>query len=105
MHRLLLRPCLIPFFIVNRPIFVNMARNSVGSTSRAKDVVHDVFIKRADLHCNDAVRQPVAYVMRMMRNAATDACHPLVQLPARSRTAFEMVRLCSMFRRHWCISW
>lgn len=124
---------LFDILIANRPMFVSVARGFVGCTSRAEDVVHDVFLKLADLPGQDAVRQPIAYVMRMVRNAAIDACRrqnlenvyradedcglnmpslepspeaalvardtlrhvfdALAELPARTRTAFEMVRL------------
>ncbi|WP_323118185.1 RNA polymerase factor sigma-70 [Burkholderia alba] len=124
---------LLDVLIANRPMLVNIARGFVGCASRAEDVVHDVFIKLVDFPNQDAVRQPVAYVARMVRNASIDACRrqslentyhadeddgldvpspapspeaalltrdalrrvqdALAQLPARSRAAFEMVRL------------
>jgi len=124
---------LLDIAISNRPMLVNMARGFVGCGSRAEDVVHDVFIKLIDFPNQDAVRQPAAYVARMVRNASIDACRSqtlentyhadeddgldvpspqctpevmaetrdtlrqvlaaLEQLPARSRVAFEMVRL------------
>jgi RNA polymerase sigma factor (sigma-70 family) len=124
---------LLDVLIANRPMLVNVARAFVGCASRAEDIVHDVFIKLVDFPNQEAVRQPVAYVTRMVRNASIDACrrqtlentyhadeddgldvpsaepspeaalltrdtlrrvqHALAQLPARSRVAFEMVRL------------
>ncbi|MEO6919221.1 MAG: RNA polymerase factor sigma-70 [Collimonas sp.] len=124
---------LLDILIANRPLFVKAARSFVGCMSRAEDVVHDVFLKLVDLPGQDVVRQPIAYVMRMVRNAAIDACRrqnleniyhadedsgldmpsqepspeaalvvrdtlrhvydALAQLPARSRAAFEMVRM------------
>jgi RNA polymerase sigma factor (sigma-70 family) len=60
--------------IANRLMFVNVARSFVGCVSRAEDVVHDVFVKLVDLPGQDVVRQPIAYVMRMVRNASIDAC-------------------------------
>ena len=124
---------LLDILIANRPLYVNVARGFVGCTSRAEDVVHDVFLKLVDLPGQDAIRQPIAYVMRMVRNASIDACRrqnleniyhadedgglnrrsqepspeaalvvrdrlrhvydALAQLPARSRAAFEMVRM------------
>ncbi|AMP14632.1 RNA polymerase sigma factor, sigma-70 family protein [Collimonas pratensis] len=65
---------LLDILIANRPMFINVARGFVGCVSRAEDVVHDVFVKLADLPGQDAVRQPIAYVMRMVRNASIDAC-------------------------------
>jgi RNA polymerase sigma-70 factor (ECF subfamily) len=114
-------------------MLVNVARGFVGCASRAEDVVHDVFVQLIDFSEHDAVRQPMGYIARMVRNASIDACRrqsleniyhadeedgldvpsqeltpeakvqardtlrhvcdALAQLPARSRTAFEMVRL------------
>lgn len=65
---------LLDVAIANRPMLVNMARGFVGCTSRAEDVVHDVSIKLIDFPKQDDVRQPAAYVARMVRNASIDAC-------------------------------
>ena len=65
---------LLDILVANRPMFVKVARGFVGCASRAEDVVHDVFLKLADLPAQDTVRQPIAYVMRMVRNASIDAC-------------------------------
>ena len=64
---------LLDVLIANRPMLVNLARGFVGCASLAEDVVHDVFIKLVDFPDQDAVRQPVAYVTRMVRNASIDA--------------------------------
>ncbi|CAE6736846.1 RNA polymerase factor sigma-70 [Paraburkholderia domus] len=64
---------LLDVLIANRPMLVNLARGFVGCASLAEDVVHDVFIKLIDFPDQDAVRQPVAYVTRMVRNASIDA--------------------------------
>ncbi|MBJ9595693.1 RNA polymerase factor sigma-70 [Burkholderia seminalis] len=124
---------LLDVLISHRTMLVNVARGFVGCASRAEDVVHDVFVKLVEFPNQDAVRQPVAYVTRMVRNASIDACRrqslenvyhteeddgfdvpspeptpeaalmtrdtlrrvwaALDDLPARSRAAFEMVRL------------
>ncbi|AOK29816.1 RNA polymerase subunit sigma-70 [Burkholderia singularis] len=124
---------LVDVLVANRPMLVKLARSFVGCASRAEDVVHDVLVKLVDFPNQDAIRQPVAYVTRMVRNASIDACRrqtlenvyhadeddgldvpspelspeaalvvrdtlrracdALAQLPARSRIAFEMVRL------------
>lgn len=123
---------LLDVLIENRPALVQLARDLIGCASLAEDVVHDVFIKLVDFRQQDAVRQPVAYVTRMVHNAAIDVCrrqsqeggdqqtgcadedelhapspeaallardalqhvcNALEQLPPRSRTAFEMVRV------------
>ncbi|CAB3645233.1 hypothetical protein LMG24238_00671 [Paraburkholderia sediminicola] len=64
---------LLDLLIANRPMLVDLARGVVGCASLAEDVVHDVFIKLVDFPNQDAVRQPVAYVTRMVRNASIDA--------------------------------
>lgn len=64
---------LLDVLIDNRRMLVNLARGFVGCASLAEDVVHDVFIKLVDFPDQDAVRQPVAYVTRMVRNASIDA--------------------------------
>ncbi|HDR8970514.1 TPA: RNA polymerase factor sigma-70 [Burkholderia vietnamiensis] len=124
---------LLDVLVAHRAMLVNVARGFVGCASRAEDVVHDVFVKLVEFPNQDAVRQPVAYVTRMVRNASIDAlrrqsfesihhtdeddgfdvpspeptpeaalmtrdalrrvCAALDDLPARSRAAFEMVRL------------
>ena len=63
---------LLDVLIANRPMLVDLARGVVGCASLAEDVVHDVFIKLVDFPNQDAVRQPVAYVTRMVRNASID---------------------------------
>ncbi|MFM0207008.1 RNA polymerase factor sigma-70 [Paraburkholderia sediminicola] len=63
---------LLDVLIANRPMLVDLARGVVGCASLAEDVVHDIFIKLVDFPGQDAVRQPVAYVTRMVRNASID---------------------------------
>lgn len=65
---------LLDLAIANRQMLVNMARGVVGCASRAEDVVHDVFVSLIDLPQKDAVRQPMGYIARMVRNASIDAC-------------------------------
>jgi RNA polymerase sigma-70 factor (ECF subfamily) len=123
---------LLDVLIDHRPALVEVAHQLIGCANLAEDVVHDVFIKLVDFRQQDAVRQPVAYVTRMVHNAALDVCrrqsqerggehtccadaddlhapsleaalvardalkhvcNALEQLPPRSRTAFEMVRV------------
>jgi RNA polymerase sigma-70 factor (ECF subfamily) len=124
---------LLDALIEHRPMLVTLAASFVGCGSHAEDVVHDVFVRLAAFPNQDAIRQPVAYVTRMVRNAAMDACDrqalentwhagegdgldlasadpgpeaafatrdalrhvfdALAQLPERTRTAFELVRL------------
>jgi RNA polymerase sigma factor (sigma-70 family) len=124
---------LLDVLIEHRHMLVTLAGSFVGCGSQAEDVVHDVFVKLTAFPNQDAIRQPVAYVTRMVRNASIDACHrqtfesawhageedcfdmassepgpeaalatrdalrhafdALAQLPERTRTAFELVRL------------
>jgi RNA polymerase sigma factor (sigma-70 family) len=63
---------LLDVLVANRPMLVELARGFVGCASLAEDVVHDVFVKLIDFRDQDAVRQPVAYVTRMVRNASID---------------------------------
>lgn len=64
---------LLDVLIDNRPMLVDLALGVVGCACVAEDVVHDVFIKLIDFRDQGAVRQPVAYVTRMVRNASLDA--------------------------------
>ncbi|HEY4298552.1 MAG TPA: RNA polymerase factor sigma-70 [Paraburkholderia sp.] len=64
---------LLDVLIANRPMLVDLAHGIVGCASLAEDVVHDIFIKLVDFRDQEAVRQPVAYVSRMVRNASIDA--------------------------------
>ncbi|ALK30500.1 RNA polymerase factor sigma-70 [Burkholderia plantarii] len=126
---------LVEVLVRHRAMLVQVARGVLGCASRAEDVVHDVCVRLVDFPNQDAIRQPLAYVTRMVRNASIDACrrqslettwfadqaeapaleaaspaptpeaavltrdalrrvqHALAAIPARSRTAFEMVRL------------
>jgi RNA polymerase sigma-70 factor (ECF subfamily) len=124
---------LLDVLIENRRSLIHLARSFVGCASRAEDVVHDVFVKLTGFQNQDDVRQPLAYVARMVRNASIDACRrqnlentwhaceedgldvpspeptpesalvtrdtlrhafdALAQLPERTRSAFERVRL------------
>ncbi len=124
---------LVEVLVRHRAMLVGVARGVIGCASRAEDVVHDVLLRLVAFPNQDAVRQPVAYVTRMVRNASIDVCrrqslettwhteaaagldvpspapspearalardtlgrmqHALARVPARSRTAFEMVRV------------
>lgn len=66
---------LLEVWIANRPMLVELAVGIVGCAGLAEDVVHDVFMKLLDFPAQDAVRQPVAYVTRIVRNASMDALH------------------------------
>lgn len=65
---------LLDALVANRSSLIQFARSFVGCVSRAEDVVHDVFVKLAVFRDQDEIRQPLAYVMRMVRNASIDVC-------------------------------
>lgn len=124
---------LVQVLVRHRAMLVNVARGVTGCASRAEDVVHDVLVRLVDFPGQEAIRQPLAYVTRMVRNASIDVCRrqslettwhadeaaglempspeptpeatalardtlarmqrALTHVPARSRAAFEMVRV------------
>ncbi|WGS52228.1 RNA polymerase factor sigma-70 [Paraburkholderia sp. D15] len=63
---------LFDVLIGHRPMLVELSQGVVGCPCVAEDVVHDVFIKLVEFRDQDAVRQPLAYVTRMVRNASID---------------------------------
>ncbi|WP_153101831.1 RNA polymerase factor sigma-70 [Paraburkholderia hayleyella] len=65
---------LVEALIAQRPMLVNLARSFVTCVSLAEDVVHDVLLKLIGFPNQDAIRQPRAYVTRMVRNASIDVC-------------------------------
>jgi RNA polymerase sigma factor (sigma-70 family) len=65
---------LLDVLIEHRHMLVTLAASFVGCGSRAEDVVHDVFVRLMAFPNQHAIRQPVAYVTRMVRNAAMDVC-------------------------------
>lgn len=58
--------------IANRSFLVNVATAITGFRCRSEDVVQDVFIKVTENAPAEAVRQPLAYLVRMVRNLAID---------------------------------
>lgn len=65
---------LMDLMVTHRHTLISLARSFVGCSSRAEDVVHDVCIKLTELSDVEAIRQPLAYVTRMVRNASIDTC-------------------------------
>ncbi|MGI4861584.1 MAG: RNA polymerase factor sigma-70 [Janthinobacterium lividum] len=65
---------LMDLMITHRHSLISIARSFVGCSSRAEDVVHDVCIKLTELSGAEAIRQPLAYITRMVRNASIDNC-------------------------------
>lgn len=58
--------------IANRHLLVNIATGITGCRCRAEDVVQDVYIKVSEGAALPVMRQPLAYLMRMVRNLAID---------------------------------
>ena len=58
--------------IENRHLLVKVASAVTGCRCRAEDVVHDVFIKVSEAEPVESLRQPLAYLIRMVRNLAID---------------------------------
>jgi len=58
--------------IANRGLLVNVANAITGCRCRAEDVVHDVFIKVSEAAPVESLRQPLAYLIRVVRNLAID---------------------------------
>ncbi|MBA1363942.1 RNA polymerase factor sigma-70 [Burkholderia gladioli] len=127
------RGALVETLVCHRAMLVKVAQGVTGCASRAEDVVHDVLLRLVDFPNQEAIRQPLAYVTRMVRNASIDVCRrqslethwhaeaeagldvpspeptpeaialtrdalermraALTEVPVRSRTAFEMVRV------------
>ena len=56
----------------HRSILVNAAAAVTGCRCRAEDVVHDVFLKVAVSTPVNIICQPLAYLVRMVRNQAID---------------------------------
>ena len=56
----------------NRSFLVGVAHAITGCRWRAEDVVQDVFIKVSESSPVEALRQPLAYLIRMVRNLAID---------------------------------
>jgi RNA polymerase sigma factor (sigma-70 family) len=63
---------IVSVLIANRKQLVNTAAAITGCRCRAEDVVQDVFVKVAEHAPNEEVRQPLAYLTRMVRNLAID---------------------------------
>jgi RNA polymerase sigma factor (sigma-70 family) len=60
--------------IANRNLLINVANTITGCRCRcrAEDVVHDVFIKVTEAPLTELLRQPLAYLIRVVRNLAID---------------------------------
>ena len=58
--------------IANRNLLINVANAITACRCRAEDVVHDVFIKVTEAAPPESLRQPLAYLIRVVRNLAID---------------------------------
>jgi RNA polymerase sigma factor (sigma-70 family) len=58
--------------ITNRNFLVNLATTIVGSHSLSEEVVQDVYINVIENTGAELIRQPLAYLVRMVRNLAID---------------------------------
>ncbi|KTC85316.1 sigma-70 family RNA polymerase sigma factor [Legionella cincinnatiensis] len=58
--------------ITNRSFLVNLATTIIGSHSLSEDVVQDVYIKVMENNGTEPIRQPLRYLVRMVRNLAID---------------------------------
>lgn len=63
---------MVAMLIAHRAQLVNTAASITGCRCRAEDVVQEVFLKLAGGVAVEAVRQPLAYLARMVRNLAID---------------------------------
>ncbi len=59
-------------FLLHRAALVAAAAPIVGSRSHAEDVVQDAYVKLSEPTSAGDIRQPVAYLFRLVRNLAID---------------------------------
>lgn len=63
---------MVAALIANRSLLVNTASAITGCRCRAEDVVQEIFLKVAEKASDQEVLQPLAYLVRMVRNLAID---------------------------------
>jgi RNA polymerase sigma-70 factor (ECF subfamily) len=63
---------LIKAYLTHRAALIDCAVPVVGSRFRAEDVVQDAYFKLNDVVQEEAIRQPVSYLFRLVRNLAID---------------------------------
>ncbi|WP_432721092.1 RNA polymerase factor sigma-70 [Jeongeupia wiesaeckerbachi] len=63
---------MVAALIEHRSKLVNTAAAVTGCSCRAEDVVQEVFLKVAERMPTEVVQQPLAYLVRMVRNQAID---------------------------------
>lgn len=64
---------IVLMLITNRSFLLNVALSITGSYSRAEDIVQDVYIKIMESTGAELVYQPLAYLVRTVRNLAIDS--------------------------------
>lgn len=63
---------LVEAFVANRRQLCLVATKILGSPDRAEDVVQDAYLKVIEVKAVFVVKQPVAYIFRIVRNLAID---------------------------------
>lgn len=63
---------LVEVFVAHRNQLCQVATKILGSPDRAEDVVQDAYLKVIEVEAVFVVKQPVAYVFRIVRNLAID---------------------------------
>mgnify|MGYP001809829558 CR=1 FL=1 len=67
----------LSLFLTHRAALVDYAAPIVGCRSRAEDVVQDAYLRFAGRTTDDDLRQPLAYLYRVVRNTALDCVRRL----------------------------
>jgi RNA polymerase sigma-70 factor (ECF subfamily) len=63
---------LVDIFVAHRNQLCHVATKILGSRERAEDVVQDAYLKVMEVRAVFVVKQPVAYIFRIVRNLAID---------------------------------
>ncbi len=63
---------LVDIFVTHRAQLCQTAAKILGSRDRADDVVQDAYLKVIEVRAVFVVKQPVAYIFRIVRNLAID---------------------------------
>lgn len=63
---------LVDIFVAHRSQLCHLATKILGSRDRAEDVVQDAYLKIIEARAVFVVKQPTAYVFRIVRNLAID---------------------------------
>lgn len=63
---------LVDIFVAHRAQLCQVATQILGSRDRAEDVVQDAYLKVIEVRAVFVVKQPTAYIFRIVRNLAID---------------------------------